>query len=120
MSSQSNLSSPRRRFVFASLILFTLVSFTGLGAPAWAGALDDLRAAGKVGEAYDGYARARDSSVQGTVDGVNAKRRAIYTKRASEQGISAAQVGSVYANKIIAQSPNGTWILEQNGSWRQK
>lgn len=120
MSSPSTLSSPRRRFLFGSLIVFSLLGFMRFTAPAWADALDDMRAAGKVGEGYDGFARARDASVQAMVDSVNAKRRAIYAQRASEQGISAAQVGTVYAGKIIAQSPSGTWVLDQNGTWRQK
>ncbi len=116
----SILSSPARRFITRTLAVFAVLSLVGLGVPAFAQSLNDLRAAGKVGEAFDGYARARDGSVQGVVANVNAKRRAIYTKRAGEQGTSAAQVGAVYAGQIIGKAPQGTWILGQNGSWRQK
>ncbi len=82
--------------------------------------LNDLRLSGQVGEGFDGYARARDNSVKSVVDGVNQKRRAIYQERAQQQGIPADQVGQVYAEKIKAKAPAGTWLLSPNGSWRQK
>ena len=116
------LSRPlaRRTFILRTVATLALCSVFALATPAHAQSLNDLKASGKVGEAFDGFARARDGSVQGTVNTVNAKRQAIYTKRAGEQGISAAQVGRVYANQIIAKAPRGTWILMENGSWRQK
>ncbi len=110
----------RRKFAGRLFAAILLGGMLGLSAPANAQSLNSLKASGKVGEAYDGYARARDGSVQGTVNTVNAKRRAIYNKRAGEQGISAEQVGRVYAAQIIAKAPGGTWILMENGSWRQK
>jgi len=115
------LHSPsRRRFIGRTIAALALCGVFGLTAPAKAQSLNELRASGKVGEGYDGYARARDGSVQGTVSAVNAKRRAIYSKRAGEQGISPAQVGRVYASQIIAKSPKGTWILTQAGNWQRK
>lgn len=86
----------------------------------FAQSLQDLRMSGQVGEAFDGYARARDNNVKAAVDAINAKRRSIYTSRANEQGISADQVGKVYADKIKAKAPSGTWLMSPNGSWRQK
>lgn len=82
--------------------------------------LDALRDAGKVGEAFDGYARARDASVQSAVDAINAKRREIYQQRAAQQGVSVDQVGKVYAKQIVSKAPVGTWLLKANGSWVQK
>ena len=110
----------RRLFILAGFSLLFLLAITTINTPVSAQSLNDLRASGKVGEAYDGYARARDASVKSTVQTVNAKRRAIYAKRAAEQGLTAEQVGVVYAGKIIAKAPKGTWILDQNGTWRQK
>jgi len=110
----------RRKFILRTMATLALCSVFGLAAPAQAQSLNDLKASGKVGEAFDGYARARDGSVQGTVNTVNAKRQAIYSKRAGEQGISAAQVGRVYASQIIAKAPRGTWILTESGNWQQK
>ncbi|NVK19521.1 MAG: YdbL family protein [Methylocystaceae bacterium] len=82
--------------------------------------LDALRANGQIGEAFDGYARARDGSVQGTVQQINAKRREIYQQRAAQQGVSVDQVSKVYAKQILSKAPAGTWFLQPNGSWVQK
>jgi len=110
----------RRKFILRSMATLALCGVLGLAAPAHAQSLNDLKTSGKVGEAFDGYTRARDGSAQGTVNTVNAKRQAIYKKRAGEQGISAAQVGRVYARQIIAKAPPGTWILTESGNWQQK
>ncbi len=82
--------------------------------------LDDMRASGAVGEAYDGYARTRVGSAKDFVANVNGKRREIYTKRAKKEGVSVEQVGLVYAAQIIKKAPKGTWILAEDGSWAQK
>ena len=110
----------RRKFLGRAFVAIALCASFAIAAPVHAQSLTDLKASGKIGEAYDGFARARDGSVQATVNSVNAKRRAIYNKRAGEQGTSADQVGRVYATQIIAKAPGGTWILMENGSWRQK
>ena len=103
-------------FIF---VLFIPLMMT-LPSQAHAQSLDDMRANGQIGEAYDGYARARDGSVQAMVNTINAKRKAIYMERAQQQGISADKVGAVYATKIIANAPAGTWLLTADGQWRQK
>jgi len=100
-------------------ILFIALNI-GFVPNAFAQKLDELRASGQVGEGYDGYARARASSVEALVKDVNAKRRAIYSERAKQQGVTADQVGIVYAQKIIAKCPSGTWLLMKDGSWKQK
>lgn len=100
-------------------VVFLMLGLFDLSA-AQAQSLDDLRASGKVGEAFDGYARARDGSVQGTVQQINAKRRDIYQQRASQQGVSTDQVAKVYAKQILSKAPAGTWFLQPNGSWVQK
>ncbi|WP_419798152.1 MAG: YdbL family protein [Terasakiella sp.] len=109
------------RFWKLSVLVILLGGFllVGMG-QAQAQSLDDLRASGQMGEAFDGYARARAQSVKAIVDDINAKRRTIYQDRAKQQGISAAQVGQVYAAKIIEKAPAGTWLLSADGSWRQK
>lgn len=87
---------------------------------AFAQSLNELRSTGKIGEAFDGFARARDGSVSGTVADINAKRLTIYRERAQEQGTNPDQVGGIYARKIIAKSPSGTWLLGKDGRWQQK
>jgi len=110
-------SITRATFIAFSIVAALLIVSVP---PAQAQSLNDLRASGKVGEAFDGFARARDGSVQSVVSSVNAKRRAIYEQRAKEQGITSAQVGQVYAGQITAKSPAGTWILMKSGTWKQK
>jgi uncharacterized protein YdbL (DUF1318 family) len=91
-----------------------------LSAPAAAQSLDELRATGKIGERFDGYAVARDGNYADTVKEINAKRRKIYEQQAAKQGATAEQVGKVYAAEIVKQVPGGTWILTADGEWLQK
>ena len=88
--------------------------------PVAAQSLDSLRASGAVGERFDGYAEARDSSAAGLVKQINAKRRQIYKQRAKAQGVAADQVGRVYAKKILKDAPGGTYFHQENGAWVKK
>ena len=99
-----------------SAILLTLSLY---GAPAWADALDNLRASGAVGESYNGFVVARDPSAQAEADAINAKRKAIYQEKAAAQGVSIDQVGKVYAEEIIRKVPAGTWV-QINGQWKKR
>lgn len=109
----------RRIFLGAAVALaFSAAALTAL--PAYADKLNDLRLSGAVGEAYDGFARAREGSAKSFVQGVNAQRRKIYTKRAKSQGVSVDQVGRVYAGQIAKKAPSGTWFLLESGKWKQK
>ncbi|MBL0010389.1 MAG: YdbL family protein [Nitrosomonas sp.] len=96
-----------------------LLALTLCIAPAWADALDNLRASGAIGETYEGYVVARDASAQAEADAINAKRKAIYQEKAAAQGIDIEQVGKVYAAEIIRKVPAGTWI-QIDGQWRKK
>lgn len=115
----------RRRFAALALafVLLAGVLLAGLAAgPAMAQSLNSLRASGAVGEAFDGYARVRvaGGGAARAVEEVNAKRRTIYAGRARDQGITAAQVGRVYARQILSAAPAGTWFLRQSGRWVRK
>ncbi|WP_373089774.1 YdbL family protein [Sneathiella sp.] len=109
-----------RRFVLGGVLAIAVLGSGLASFPAWAGELEDLRASGAIGEAYDGFARARDSSAKSFVDNLNAQRREIYTKRAAAQGVPVDQVGRVYASQILQKAPAGTWVLAENGTWKQK
>ena len=89
-------------------------------APAWAASIKDLRASGAAGESFTGYAVARDAGAKADVAEVNAQRRALYTQKAGEQGVSVDQVGRVYAEQIFAKLPPGSWFQQENGQWIQK
>ncbi len=115
------MNRPRPNFS-ARLGAAVVLAFVLLAAaPVFAQSLNSLRASGAVGEAFDGYARARaPGAAAGAVQAVNAKRRAIYARRAREQGTTAAQVGRVYARQILSGAPPGTWFLEESGGWVRK
>ena len=110
-----------RRNFSRALIVAAVVLALGLSAPpVLAQSLDELRTSGAVGERYDGYAQALQSSAAGVVEQVNAKRRQIYAQRASQEGVSADQIGRVYAQQILAKAPRGTKFLQEDGSWITK
>ena len=110
-----------RRNFSRALVMAAVVLALGLSAPpVLAQSLDELRASGAVGERYDGYAQALQSSAAGVVEQVNAKRRQIYAQRASQEGVSTDQIGRVYARQIFAKAPQGTKFLQENGSWITK
>lgn len=96
------------------------LAFAG-ATPAWAQSLESLRAAGALGERYDGLVAVRQASADANriANEVNAQRQALYKQRAAEQGVGWEQVGRVYAQQIFAQSPKGTWFLTEQG-WVQK
>jgi uncharacterized protein YdbL (DUF1318 family) len=111
----------RLTFLAAATAALVLVLVLGLNAPqASAQSLDDLRASGAVGERFDGYAQALQSSAAGTVDQVNAKRRQIYADRAASEGVPPDQIGRVYAKQIFSSAPPGTKFLQENGAWITK
>ena len=110
----------RRNFARA-MVLAAAVLVLGLSAPpVRAQSLDQLRASGSVGERYDGYAQALQSSAAGVVQQVNAKRRQIYQQTADKEGASIDQIGRIYARQIFAKAPPGTKFLQENGSWIAK
>ena len=111
----------RRGFVFGTLMAGAVFSFAlVLPSPAAADALNDMRASGAVGEAFDGFARARKENAKDFVAEVNAQRRKIYVKRAKAQGVGVDQVGRVYAEQIAKKAPAGTWFLSEGGDWTRK
>jgi uncharacterized protein YdbL (DUF1318 family) len=95
-------------------------------AAAWAQArpLDPPRAAGVVGERYDGLAVVRapnaPSDVRALVDQTNAERSALYKQRAASDGASVDAVGRIYAQEIMKAAPAGTWFLQESGQWTKK
>ena len=110
----------RRTLLRLTFLAVTVLALGLSELPALAQSLDQLRASGAVGERFDGYAQALQSSAAGTVDQVNAKRSQIYADRAASEGVSSDQIGRVYAKQILAKSPPGTKFLKENGAWITK
>ncbi len=111
---------PRRTLLRLTFLAVTALVLGLSGPPVLAQSLNQLRASGAVGERFDGYAQALQSSAAGTVDKVNAKRRKIYAERAASEGTSTDQIGRVYARQIFAKAPPGTKFLQDNGAWITK
>ncbi len=110
----------RRWFSLLSLLAAVALALPLLASPGAAQTLDELRASGKIGERFDGFAVARDPGVADMVKDINAKRREIYQKQAASQGVPVDQVGAVYAGEIIQKVPVGTWIMTPDGEWRRR
>ena len=84
--------------------------------------LDQMRADGVLAESYTGFVVIRENAngAQAVADRVNAERSTIYQQRAAEQGVTAEEIGQVYAGQIINKAPAGTWFQNQDGSWIQR
>ena len=115
--------------MFAPALRRLMVAFAMLLAvngTAWAEAraLDAPRAAGTVGERYDGYAELRDQSQAATlgplVAEANAARRKVYLDQAAQNKMTADQVGRIFAPQILQGAPAGTWFHQESGAWVQK
>jgi hypothetical protein len=93
-------------------------------APAQAGALEDAKVAGLVGERIDGYLGVVDSgapaSIKSLVDQINAERRAKYAEIAAKQGAPVEAVAQIAGKKLIERAPPGEYVMDADGSWRQK
>jgi uncharacterized protein YdbL (DUF1318 family) len=86
--------------------------------------LDAYRADGVIAERFDGYVEIRNSNApseaRALVADVNAKRRALYTQRASESNVPVEEVGKVFANKIGETAPPGTYFRRPSGDYIRK
>ena len=98
-----------RRLFLAGLGAGGLAAMLAAPRSAAAQTPEEMLRAGTAGERFDGYMAA-----------INAKRRAVYQERATQQGVPVEAVAKVYAGEIINRAPPGSWILQQNGSWVQK
>jgi uncharacterized protein len=97
----------------------------GLGVgPAQAGALEDAKAQGLVGERIDGYLGVVDSgapgSVRSMVDEINAEREAKYAEIAQKQGAPVAAVAQIAGRKLIQRAPAGEYVMGADGQWQRK
>lgn len=109
-----------RRTVLLSLPILSAVP---AGFARAQGMLDAARAAGQVGERFDGYAAvhgAAPANVQSLVQQVNGERRALYAERAAAQKVPVEAIGRIYAAEILRKLPPGSWVFGEDGRWRQK
>lgn len=114
---------PLLKLVFALTVAFAAL-FAAPG-PARADArLDAYRANGVIAERFDGYVEIRASNApseaRALVEDVNARRRALYSRRAGESDVPVAEVGKVFATKIAGMAPPGTYFRRPSGDYVRK
>jgi uncharacterized protein YdbL (DUF1318 family) len=107
----------------ALVLLVPMFAGSPTAAQSSARLLDAPRAAGIVGERYDGYAMVRGAAspdVVALVNQVNAERRALYAQRAASDHVPVEAIGKIYAGEILKSAPRGTWFLSESGQWTRK
>jgi hypothetical protein len=93
------------------------------GAAAQTPAIDAARAAGAVGERYDGYigvAGAVSAAVRSQVASINIRRRALYSSLASRKGVSPQDVGVTAGCQLLARVGVGDAYMLGDGVWRRR
>jgi uncharacterized protein YdbL (DUF1318 family) len=106
-----------------ALLLPAMLSAPRVAAQSSSRLLDAPRAAGAVGERYDGFAMVRGAaspSIVALVNQVNAERRALYAQRAAAEHVPVEAIGKIYAGEIMKSAPAGTWFLSEAGQWTRK
>jgi uncharacterized protein YdbL (DUF1318 family) len=110
-----------RKFVTPALLAAGLMV-----APALAqdNVISAAKAAGTVGEQSDGYLGVKGAvgaDVRAAVDDLNIKRRAAYTKIASDRGATVANVGEITACQTLkTRVSTGQIYRIGNGDWQVK
>jgi uncharacterized protein len=104
--------------------LLLLAAFI-LSAPATAQtpAVNAARAAGIVGERYDGYLGVTtppSAAVRSQVATINIRRRALYSRLAASKGVSPQDVGITAGCQLLARVAVGEVYLLSDGAWRRR
>ena len=86
-------------------------------------AVDAARAAGAIGERYDGYigiASPVSAQVRSQVATLNIRRRSLYSNLASRKGASPQDVGVTAGCQLLARVQVGQVYLLSDGVWRRR
>ena len=81
------------------------------------------RAAGQVGERYDGYigvASAVAPVVRSQVAAINIQRRSLYSNLATSRGVTPQDVGITAGCQLLARVALGQAYLLADGVWRRR
>ncbi len=99
------------------------VAALSLPAAAQTPAVDAARAAGLVGERFDGYlgiARPASATVQAQVSGINIRRRALYTRLGGSRRVTPSEVGITAGCELLAGVGIGQAYMLPDGVWRRR
>jgi len=103
--------------------LAALLLLAGVPAAAQTPAVDAARAAGVIGERYDGYigvAGAASAAVRSQVARINIQRRSLYSRLAASKGASPQDVGITAGCQLLARVGVGQSYMSADGSWRRR
>jgi uncharacterized protein YdbL (DUF1318 family) len=85
--------------------------------------LDSARAAGLIGERYDGFigiAGPAPSAVRAQVARINIQRRSLYSSLAARKGVSPQDVGITAGCELLARVGPAEAYLWPDGVWRRR
>lgn len=105
------------------LILAVALLAVAPAATAQTPAIDAARAAGQVGERYDGYigiSGAASATVRSQVATINIRRRALYSNLATARGASPQDVGITAGCQLLARIGVGHAYMLGDGAWRRR
>lgn len=84
----------------------------------------EARAAGQVGERYDGYlgyALVRpNAQARQQTEAINIRRRALYTGLAQQRGVSPQEVGITAGCTLLGRVAVGESYMLGDGQWRRR
>jgi uncharacterized protein YdbL (DUF1318 family) len=111
-----------RSIGMCALALVVALGVMAAATPARADALDQAKAAGHVGERYDGYLGVvRDdapASAKALVEDINARRKDHYARIAKEENTSVEAVAAIAGEKLVEKAPSGHYVKPgPSGLW---
>jgi hypothetical protein len=103
--------------------LLIVLLLAGGPAAAQTAAVDTARAAGAVGERYDGYVGVSASvsgAVRSQIATINIRRRSLYSNLAARKGVSPQDVGITAGCQLLARVAVGETYMLADGAWRRR
>ena len=86
-------------------------------------AVDAARAAGQAGERFDGYmgfAQPPSAVLRSQVDGINIRRRSLYTSLATRRGVTPQEVALTAGCQLLRRVGVGQSYMLEDGVWRRR
>ena len=103
--------------------LIALALLAAVPAAAQTPAVNAARAAGAVGERYDGYigvASPVSGVVRSQVASINIQRRSLYSRLAASKGVSPQDVGITAGCQLLSRVGVGEAYMLGDGAWRRR
>lgn len=104
-------------------LILTLAALAGWPAVAQTPAVNGARAAGLVGERFDGYLGISgpvSNIVRGQVGSINIQRRSLYANLGTQRGASGQDVGVAAGCELLGRVGVGGAYMLPDGGWRRR